>query len=84
VFEKIVIIGGRKQEVVHSGQAFSSRLQNYYKETPPEERIKLVKDFSSGNGADVVFQCSNQPEAFVQGLEMMRRMGTLVEVWQCY
>ena len=28
----------------------------------------------------MVFQCANKPEAFVQGLDMMRRLGTLVEV----
>ena len=27
-----------------------------------------------------MFQCSDKAEAFIQGLEMMRRMGTLVEV----
>jgi len=78
--EKIVIIGGRNKRLSIVAKLSQADYKINYKETPPEERIKLVKDFSSGKGADVVFQCSNQPEAFVQGLEMMRRMGTLVEV----
>jgi threonine dehydrogenase-like Zn-dependent dehydrogenase len=41
--------------------------------------IKKVKHLTTG-GADVVFDCANTISAFTDGLEMIRRMGTLVEV----
>jgi threonine dehydrogenase-like Zn-dependent dehydrogenase len=78
--EKIIIIGGRNKRLSIAADLSQADCKINYKETSPEERVTLVKDITGGKGADVVFQCSNQPQAFVQGLEMMRRMGTLVEV----
>jgi threonine dehydrogenase-like Zn-dependent dehydrogenase len=78
--EKIIIIGGRNKRLSIAAGLSQADYKINYKETSPEERIKLVKGMTNGKGADVVFQCSNTPAAFVQGLEMMRRMGTLVEV----
>jgi len=77
---KIIIIGGRNKRLSIAADLSQADYKINYKETSPEERIKLVKGMTNGKGADVVFQCSNTPAAFVQGLEMMRRMGTLVEV----
>ena len=78
--EKIIIIGGRNKRLSIAADLSQADYKINYKETSPEERIKLVKGMTNGKGADVVFQWSNTPAAFVQGLEMMRRMGTLVEV----
>jgi threonine dehydrogenase-like Zn-dependent dehydrogenase len=50
-----------------------------YHQHDRKERIEMVRDLTSG-GADVVIQCSNNVDTFVDGLEMMRRMGTFVEV----
>jgi threonine dehydrogenase-like Zn-dependent dehydrogenase len=77
---KIIIIGGRNKRLSIAADLSQADYKINYKETSPEERIKLVKGMTNGKGADVVFQCSNTPAAFVQGLEMMRRMGTMVEV----
>ncbi len=39
-----------------------------------------MKDLTAGKGADVVLQCANSPKAFIEGLEMLKRMGTMIEV----
>ncbi|HEY5562687.1 MAG TPA: zinc-binding dehydrogenase [Clostridiaceae bacterium] len=78
--EKIIIIGGRNKRLAIASEISQADYVINYKETSPDERIKKVRDISGGQGADVVLQCSNSPESFVEGLEMIRRMGTLVEV----
>jgi len=78
--ERIVIVGGRNKRLSIAAELSQADKTINCKETTPEERVALVKDFTGGKGADVVFQCSNKPEAFIQGIDMMRRMGTLVEV----
>ena len=46
-------------------------------ETDP---IELVKETTSGKMADTVIECSGVPAAFRQGLGMLRRSGTMVQV----
>jgi L-iditol 2-dehydrogenase len=43
------------------------------------ERLQLVKDLTSGRGADVVVECAGVPQAVPEGLEMLRVSGLLVE-----
>jgi len=45
-----------------------------------DDRIAFVKDLTSGRGADIVVECAGSPYAFVEGLEMLRRCGTCIEV----
>ncbi|MDA1045011.1 MAG: zinc-binding dehydrogenase [Verrucomicrobia bacterium] len=42
-------------------------------------RLQLVKDLTHGRGADMVIECAGVPQAFPEGLEMMRISGLLVE-----
>ena len=78
--EKIIIIGGRDKRLEIAADLSEADVTINYKNTSLAERVSMVQDLTEGRGADVVFQCSNRAEAFVQGLEMMRRLGTLVEV----
>ncbi len=78
--EKIIIIGGRNKRLSIAADLSQADYTINYKETTPEQRINLVKELTGGKGCDVVFQCSAKSEALIQGLEMMRRMGTFVEV----
>ncbi|MDA8218837.1 MAG: zinc-binding dehydrogenase, partial [Dehalococcoidales bacterium] len=46
-----------------------------------EERIARVLALTEhGVGADVVFETAGVPSAFIEGLEMLRKMGTFAEV----
>lgn len=47
----------------------------------PAERIEQVRALTYGGyGADVVFEAAGVPQAFLEGLEMLRPLGTYVEL----
>ena len=48
--------------------------------TMREERIALVRDLTEGRGADMIVGCSGVPETFTEGLEMLRKGGTYLEL----
>ena len=78
--KKIIAIGARKARLdVVKQLADVDEIIDIHA-VSPEDRIKMVKEMTGGKGADVVLQCANTPNAFLEGLDMMRRMGTLIEV----
>jgi L-iditol 2-dehydrogenase len=48
----------------------------------PAERARWVRDRTGGRGADVVIEASGNPQAVVEGLEMLRDAGRYVIVGQ--
>ena len=46
----------------------------------PESRIERVKELTDGRGADVVLEVVGYPQVVPEGLEMLRRGGTFVEI----
>ena len=48
--------------------------------TPPDARIRWVRERTSGRGADVVIEASGNPAAVPEGLEMLRDAGRYVVV----
>jgi len=44
------------------------------------ERIAYVKSLTKGRGADMVVGCTNVPETVIEGLDMLRKGGTYVEL----
>ncbi len=48
--------------------------------TTPEERIALVRDLTDGRGADMVVGCTDTPDSLTEGLEMLRKGGTYLEL----
>jgi threonine dehydrogenase-like Zn-dependent dehydrogenase len=42
-------------------------------------RLQIVKDLTHGRGADMVIECAGVPDAVLEGLEMLRVGGLLVE-----
>ncbi|MGB2666045.1 MAG: zinc-binding dehydrogenase [Candidatus Acidiferrum sp.] len=43
------------------------------------DRLQFVKDLTHGRGADMVIECAGVPQAVIEGLEMLRLSGLLVE-----
>ena len=43
------------------------------------DRVKMMRELTDG-GADLVFQCANTTAASVEGLQMVRKLGTFVEI----
>ncbi len=48
-------------------------------ETTKEERIAFVKEKTGGRGADLVVESCGIPQAFTEGLDMLRKCGTHIE-----
>ena len=48
--------------------------------TSAEERIGEVKRLTGGRGADVVLHMANTPASFVEGIEMLKRGGLMLEM----
>lgn len=48
--------------------------------TSPEERIDLVRAHTRGRGADVVLHMANRPASFIEGIEMLKRGGMMLEM----
>jgi threonine dehydrogenase-like Zn-dependent dehydrogenase len=50
--------------------------------TSPEERDERIKSLTSGRGADIVMEFTGHPQAFNEGLDLIRRGGRYVVVGQ--
>jgi threonine dehydrogenase-like Zn-dependent dehydrogenase len=48
----------------------------------PEERLQRVRDLTGGRGADIVMEFTGHPQAFNEGLDLIRRGGRYVIVGQ--
>jgi L-iditol 2-dehydrogenase len=48
--------------------------------TSAEERIERVRELTGGRGADVVLHMANTPRSFVEGIEMLKRGGMMLEM----
>jgi L-iditol 2-dehydrogenase len=48
--------------------------------TTAEERIERVRELTNGRGADVVLHMANTPKSFVEGIEMLKRGGMMLEM----
>jgi threonine dehydrogenase-like Zn-dependent dehydrogenase len=48
--------------------------------TAPEERLDLVRELTRGRGADVVLHMANRPASFIEGIEMLKRGGMMLEM----
>jgi len=48
--------------------------------TTAEERIDQIRELTGGRGADVVLHMANTPRSFVEGIEMLKRGGMMLEM----
>ena len=48
--------------------------------TTPEQRLDRVRELTAGRGADVVLHMANTPKSFIEGIEMLKRGGMLLEM----
>ncbi|MGQ9631442.1 MAG: zinc-binding dehydrogenase [bacterium] len=44
--------------------------------TRPKDRVNYIKEITNGFGADVVIECSGNPQAFLEGVKMVAPGGT--------
>lgn len=77
---KVILVGG-PQYLLDKAKSlgFADKVVNVFN-TSREERVQYVMDESiNGKGADVVFNVVGIPKMFIESLEMVRRLGTVVE-----
>jgi L-iditol 2-dehydrogenase len=48
--------------------------------TTAEERLEQVRELTAGRGADVVLHMANTAQSFIEGIEMLKRGGMMVEM----
>ena len=48
--------------------------------TTSEERVELVRELTGGRGADVVLHMANTPKSFIEGIEVLKRGGMMLEM----
>ena len=49
-------------------------------QTAAGDRIEAVRQLTGGRGADVVLHMANTPQSFVEGIEMLKRGGMMLEM----
>ena len=79
---QIIIVGGpaHRLEIAREFGIFD-HLIDIDEIDRPEDRVALVKELTPGGvGPDLVVECAGVPAAVPEGLEMLRRGGTFVEI----
>jgi L-iditol 2-dehydrogenase len=66
-------------ERLEHARAFGADMLLDASRTAPDERLELVREATGGIGADVVVSCSGQATTMIEGLEMVRPGGTVIE-----
>lgn len=78
---RIIVLGAPRGALNVAEQVGVADLTIDIDQVGPKERIAHVKALTAGgHGADVVFEAAGVPAAFLEGLEMLRPLGTYVEL----
>lgn len=79
---QIIMVGGpaHRLEIAREFGIFD-HLINIEEVTSAADRVRMVKELTPGGaGPDLVVECAGVPAAVIEGLEMVRRGGTFVEI----
>jgi threonine dehydrogenase-like Zn-dependent dehydrogenase len=76
--ERLIISGRRKKLETAKEISRADDVLNIHG-LSTDERIEKLLDMTHG-GADVVINCANHPSAQIEGLQMVRKLGTYIEV----
>lgn len=70
--ERIIVIGGPARRLEMTKRFGADSVLNIEEIPKAEDRIKTVREWSGGRGADVVLECAGVPSAVPEGIEMCR------------
>ena len=80
---KVISIPGRREMRLKLAERFGAEVIDMNVLSDVNERVKAVKDLTpKGYGADVIFECTGNPNAVLEGIRMLRRGGRYVVVGQ--
>jgi L-iditol 2-dehydrogenase len=78
---QVIVIGAPQARLDLCKDLGADTVINIEEIPDPQERLELVRDLTPHRmGPDAVIEAAGAPAAFVEGVEMVRRGGTLVEV----
>lgn len=78
---RVVVIGAPDTRLAIAAE-FGADETPSIERVSPEERNERVKSLTDGRGADIVMEFTGHPQAFHEGLELIRRGGRYVVVGQ--
>lgn len=78
--ERIILTGRRRFKLTLAEELGLADYTMSAEDFSAEDRVRRVREITDGHGADVVFECVGTPDAFVEAVEAVRRLGTVVEV----
>ncbi len=78
---KIVAVGAPELRIVMAGKMGADEVVNI-DEYNSDDRIEKIKEFTDGRGADVTIECSGNPQAVREGMQMTRDGGSFLVVGQ--
>ena len=77
---RIILIGGPKSRLRIAEEFHVIDHMINIDETTSKERLNIIKQLTDGIGADMVVDCTGVPGAVPEGIDMLRRAGTFVEI----
>jgi threonine dehydrogenase-like Zn-dependent dehydrogenase len=81
--KKVISIPGRRKMRLKLAEKFGAEVIDMNVMPNVDERVRVVKGLTpKGYGADVTFECTGNPNAILEGLQMLRRGGRYVIVGQ--
>ena len=73
-----IIVTDRSEYRLRMAEKFGADEVIHVGSTSRDERVQLVYDRTKGRGVDVAIECVGYPEAFPEGIEMIRRGGMYI------
>ena len=77
---QVISIDGQSSRLELAQRCGADHTININEHTTPDSRVERVKELTDGRGADVVLEVVGYPEVVPEGLAMLRRGGTFVEI----
>lgn len=75
-----IIMTDHSEYRLNIAKQFGADVTLCLKNTTMQERVEIVKQQTGGRGGDVVVECAGEPEAFPEGLDMVRKSGVYLIV----
>ena len=80
--QRVLVVGAPRARLDAALRLGAEDVLDVTASTRSEDRVRWVRDRTSGRGADVVIEASGNPAAVPEGLEMLRDAGRYVVVGQ--
>jgi threonine dehydrogenase-like Zn-dependent dehydrogenase len=77
---QVIVIDGLSNRLELATQCGADQTININEYITPESRIERVIELTEGRGADVVLEVVGYPQVVTEGLGMLRKGGTFVEI----